>query len=354
MSGADCAISTPALQIDPEISVLIPALTPEERDGLRASIAAEGCRDPLVVWTDTGILLDGHNRLAICTDLGKPYNTVGMTFAGRPEAVAWVIRNQFNKRNLNNFQKSELALKLGDVLRPAAEERMLAGKSDPEQNSDQGRVNEQIARAAGVSHDTIYRAQYVIERAAPVVLKELRAGDISLNHAYQRIHNPVLLHSSISNEWFTPAKYIEAARQVMGEIDLDPGSCAKANEAVKATVYYDKEANGLEQEWRGRVWLNPPYGGLAPAFAHKLIDEYHAGRTTAAIILLNADTTENKWFARLFDYPLCFVFGRIGFINHGLEKIGNAHGSLFAYLGPHEDRFVAEFKQFGPVVKRID
>ena len=55
------------------------------------------------------------------------------------------------------------------------------------------------------------------------------------------------LKSSTSNEWYTPAQYIEAARLVMGSIDLDPASSALANETVKATEWWgvdDRDENG--------------------------------------------------------------------------------------------------------------
>ena len=48
-----------------------------------------------------------------------------------------------------------------------------------------------------------------------------------------------------SNEWYTPTQYVEAARRVLGGIDLDPASCEVANATVKATRYLTKDDDGL-------------------------------------------------------------------------------------------------------------
>ena len=61
-------------EIAPEFESLIPPLQAEERAQLEANILAEGCRDPLVLWDD--VLLDGHNRYAICRKHGIPFRTV--------------------------------------------------------------------------------------------------------------------------------------------------------------------------------------------------------------------------------------------------------------------------------------
>src|SRR5262245_4399923 len=173
------------MRIDPEFQSLIPPLTAEERAGLEESIAREGCRDPLVVWTETETLVDGHNRLEICRRLGKPYNTTGLSFLSRDSAKAWIIRSQFARRNLSPYQKAELALALEPLLRPAAEARMLAGRADPVQNSGEGRVDDALAQTAGVSKDTIHRARVLREKAAPSVLDGLRRGETTINTEYQ-------------------------------------------------------------------------------------------------------------------------------------------------------------------------
>lgn len=61
-----------------------------------------------------------------------------------------------------------------------------------------------------------------------------------------------------NNDWFTPPQYLDAAREVMGGIDLDPATHLTAQKVVQASTFYTKEDDGLSKEWHGRVWLNPP------------------------------------------------------------------------------------------------
>jgi hypothetical protein len=100
------------------------------------------------------------------------------------------------------------------------------------------------------------------------------------------------------NQWFTPEQYIEAAREVMGGIDLDPASHPIAQQIVRAARFLTPDDDGLKQEWHGRVWLNPPYSQpLIGQFIDKLIVEMAGGRVTEAILLTH-NYTDTAWFHR--------------------------------------------------------
>ena len=176
-----------------------------------------------------------------------------------------------------------------------------------------------------------------------------------------------------SNEWFTPSRYVEAAREVMGSIDLDPASCNEANIVVRAKKFYSKHDNGLLQPWHGCIWLNPPYGKTIPYESHgrfmgggntkntslqvmfvaKAIAEYKAGHVSQAILLVTANTTVT-WFQPLWDYPICTPYPKIYFFVHGSkEKQRQVFGNVFIYMGRNEQRFIDIFSRFGPISKRV-
>ena len=175
-----------------------------------------------------------------------------------------------------------------------------------------------------------------------------------LNSAGVPVATPHIL--SRNNEWYTPAKYIEAARELMGTIDLDPASCESANEIVKATQYYDKQSNGFDKPWNGHIWLNPPYGredgsSNQESWSRRLIEQYQDGITQEAILLVNA-AVDTKWFQRLFDYPICFPNHRINFTTPEPTTSGSTHGSALIYFGSRPQKFAQIFSQFGVIVRR--
>lgn len=176
--------------------------------------------------------------------------------------------------------------------------------------------------------------------------------------------------SKKSNEWYTPLRYIEAARDVMGGgIDLDPASCDYANKTIKASKFYTKGNNGLMQSWDingkpSRIWINPPYGRLDPTklgstrslqkfFLEKLLQEHAAGHVEQAVALMLGNACFMRWFQPLWNYPLCFHDGRIEFEREDGTQDHFGFGTIFVYIGPNETKFTEIFSRFGNVVKVI-
>lgn len=191
-------------------------------------------------------------------------------------------------------------------------------------------------------------------------LKEIKASEICGNYvgedgdiidAYGNTidklpeKKPHVTNNSKDDEWYTPEKYIEAARTVMGTIDLDPASNEFANEVVKAEKYFDESTNGLEQEWFGNIWLNPPYStALIPKFADKII----SSRFNQAIVLVN-NATETAWFRKMVDKAAAIVFttGRIKFRKRDGTHGTPLQGQAIMYFGTKPYLFLNVFKQFG-------
>lgn len=151
------------------------------------------------------------------------------------------------------------------------------------------------------------------------------------------------------NEWYTPVEYIEAAREVMGAIDLDPASSEKAQSAVKASEFFTAQRDGLSQAWHGRVWMNPPYSQpLIANFIEKLIVEAAEGRVEQAIVLTH-NSSDTAWFHRLEESAslLCFTRGRIAFVDPQGDRCAPTQGQTFFYLGQSKSEFTAVFSKYG-------
>lgn len=64
-----------------------------------------------------------------------------------------------------------------------------------------------------------------------------------------------------TDEVFTPASLFELLQI---EFDLDPCSPVEGGDSVPARRKLTKVDDGLQQPWRGRVFVNPPYSAAAP------------------------------------------------------------------------------------------
>ena len=346
------------LLIDEEFKNLIPPLSEDEYHQLEQNIIHDGCREPLVVWRDT--IVDGHNRYNICCDNSIEFKTHHMEFPSREAAMDWIDSNQLGRRNLSPDQMSLIrGRRYNRLKKTKAEAGSIGGASTGQ--SDQCLTSERLAEEHGVSEKTIRRdgkfATNIesIKPFVPEVENMVTRGELTksaINEAAKDPENAVTtlatLHTG-DEESYTPPKYIESARAVMGEIDLDPASNTMAQENVKADKYFTVNDNGLEQDWSGRVWLNPPYTArVINKFIDKTVQDFSSGEIKEAIVLTN-NNTDTSWFhnAAKTASAICFTAGRINFLKRDGSKSSPTNGQSFFYFGNNFNKFIDEFSQHG-------
>jgi len=362
----------PTVHIDAEFAALVPPLTEDEQRQLEANLLADGCRDPLVVWQEQGVLLDGHNRYRICQEHRIAFDVRKVALPHRSAAKVWVIRNQLGRRNLTPDQASYLRGLEYEATKRAAHRPAKGGQNVPLKTA------KHLGKAHGVAARTIKRDAAFAKAvdsleagAAPGIKARVLSGDgppraavvaaarIAKTEpkraaAMLSAPKPHVSQNSGDNEWYTPAEYIRAARAVMGGIDLDPASTAEANEVVGALRFISKADDGLKHAWSGRVWMNPPYASdLVGCFAEKLVHSLVTGAVTEACVLVN-NATETRWFQHLLSTAeaVCFPAGRVKFW-HPRKVAAPLQGQAVLYFGKRTDAFAESFGGFGVVCRVI-
>jgi phage N-6-adenine-methyltransferase len=357
------------LQIDDEFRALIPPLTAEERAGLEESLLRDGCLDPLIVWREQQLLLDGHHRRAICDQYGIDYAIREISLPDRDAAADWIDAHQLGRRNLTPEQMSLLRGRRYNRLKKAAHRPEKVPQSE---GVFSGETAERLADEYGVSRATIERdGQFAAAVDKLGLQREAAAGEITaarseiieaargmgvhpsteqIEQAKQTLARPHVANNSGDNEWYTPQEYIERAVAVMGRIDLDPASSDEANRVVRAARYYTAADDGLAQAWGGRVFLNPPYAQpLIGQFADKLAEHVQRGDVSQAVVLVN-NATETRWFQTLLAgaRAICFPAGRVRFW-HPDKTSAPLQGQAVIYFGADGEAFVQAFTDLGRV-----
>lgn len=126
--------------------------------------------------------------------------------------------------------------------------------------------------------------------------------------------------------WLTPPQVLMG----LGRFDLDPCACPAPRPWPTADRHVALPDDGLSCEWRGRVWLNPPYGDSLGAWLERMA--MHG----KGIALTFARTETDAWQRWVWPYArlVLFVDGRLYFyLPDGTRAAGNAGGpsALIAY-----------------------
>ena len=166
-----------------DLKAYIDPLTPEEYEALERSLLNEGCRDSLVLWGE--LLIDGHNRHAICQKHGLPFQTTQSKLVKTVDDVhLWMIEQHLGRRSVSDFQRGVLALRKREIM---GQRRAQMADADANASGDAVssalRTREDIAKAARLSSSQVVLIEKIQQQAAPELVAALKAGSISINAA---------------------------------------------------------------------------------------------------------------------------------------------------------------------------
>jgi phage N-6-adenine-methyltransferase len=306
----------------------------EEFDLLVNDIKKNGQIYPITIHNDK--ILDGRNRYRACLAAG--IEPIFYTYQG-DDTRGYIVSLNLIRRMLTDAERARL---LVELYVPCTH-----GYTTVRELAKQHNISTtQAQRVKNVSIKAIPEVKdaYLTEK-----ISLRKAGDLARLPAKEQKDNLIVTKYTGNEEWYTPKKYIDMAREVLGRIDIDPASNEFANKVVQATTYYTKEDDGLTKEWQGKMWLNPPYSSIIAKFIDKTCNS-----DVEAIVLTN-NSTDTKWFAQAANNcdAICFTYGRINFYDDTDKKSSPTNGQAFFYFGDNIEKFNQVFREIGFVVRVI-
>ena len=138
-----------------------------------------------------------------------------------------------------------------------------------------------------------------------------------------------------SDEFATPAWFVQPIADAVGGFDLDPA--AGAEDQKLASTRFTKDEDGLSQDWFGNVWLNPPFSNKVE-WLEKAVTEVHDGNAELVVVLLPVDTSTH-WFHDLVGQAdlIHFQQGRLRFSGGGGSNRNPNFGIMLAVYGDYPD-----------------
>ncbi|MED5613319.1 hypothetical protein [Janthinobacterium sp. P210005] len=172
------------ITINQVLQSYIDPLTASEYAALERSLLAEGCRDALVLWND--VLIDGHNRYAICRQHGIEFKTIQNTsFTSLDDVMLWMIDNHLARRSVSDFQRGVLALRKKEIVAARSPAPVSAQDAPDGENAPKAPMStrEEVAKAARLSSNQISQIEKIQKAASPELVEAVRSGTISINAA---------------------------------------------------------------------------------------------------------------------------------------------------------------------------
>ena len=161
---------------------------------LKDNIKKNGLNDPILYFiTPEGkkLVIEGHTRLEVCIELNKkniPTKEVKEDFKSLDDIKFWMVKHQFQRRNLSSIEKIQLAYLSKESIEKIAKNNLSKGGKNIKVNEAID-TNAEIAKLAGVGRTSVVNYNTVLNKASKSVIDKLNKGEISISTAHSLVKN---------------------------------------------------------------------------------------------------------------------------------------------------------------------
>lgn len=232
--------------ISAELESFLPSTTEDEKKALRQSLTTDGCLQPLTVWAEEQVLVDGHNRYRICVDAGIPFTVVERSFADLEAVKQWMLLQQLCRRNLSDNHRRWCLGQLyerrkGEKGGDRGNQHTKGSVAKPQNGAlPKGPISDQVAAETGSSKNTVERS----------------AAFTRTVEALARVHGPSFRDLCLNTNKFTDG----SLRQLLELQSKNPGKAsAIAAAALKSSrTEITEKINLALDDWRSQQQEDQP------------------------------------------------------------------------------------------------
>lgn len=171
------------IQLDPDFESLFP-VNVKVLDDVAMKMNKYGFdkSQPLQVWKERNILIDGHTRrlAAIQCDI-KTVPVYEHSFSNISQALEYAIGLQTARRNLSDAELATVIIKLDKLHTP--------GPKNAIDSQTKGKSAKKLASKIGISTRKIERMRTIKKQATPEIQAKVLQGKMTINAAYNATKN---------------------------------------------------------------------------------------------------------------------------------------------------------------------
>ena len=224
-SGAEVMaqrISLDKITVHPTFQTLLP-INEKELSNIVKDMEENGFdkSKPVCIWQEENVLIDGYTRFTAAKEAGlSEIYKYEMSFGTEQEALEYAMKQQLNRRNLNDAGKLMLIEKLDNLRNPGRKSSDSEAEAEP-----RGKSAQALAESLGIGTRTVERGRYVLANADEETLEEVKSGKKSINQAAKKIKQQKdeqkKAAAPVPEEKPIPQSYQSASENMDMDMDID-------------------------------------------------------------------------------------------------------------------------------------